>query len=34
LSAIRNASGKIKRPLVTGVKTIQTSAVVKYQYGL
>ncbi len=34
LSAIIIASGKPKRPKNTGYKTIQTSAVIKYQYGL
>lgn len=34
LSAINSASGKTKRPKNTGIKTIKTSAVIKYQYGL
>lgn len=34
MAAINRASGKIKRPKTTGYKTIQTSAVIKYQYGL
>ncbi|WP_394708425.1 energy transducer TonB [uncultured Desulfuromusa sp.] len=34
MEAINKASGKIKRPKSTGSKTIQTSAVIKYQYGL
>lgn len=32
--AIYSSNGKIKRPPTTGHKTIQTSAVIKYQYGL
>jgi TonB family protein len=34
MKAIKMASGKIKRPQSSGSKTIQTSAVIKYQYGL
>ena len=34
IEAINKASGKTKRPPNTGRKKIQTSAVIKYQYGL
>lgn len=34
IEAINKTSGKIKRPKNTGFQTIQTSAVIKYQYGL
>ncbi len=34
VAAINQASGKCKRPKNTGYKTIQTSAVIIYQYGL
>ncbi|MDX2495772.1 MAG: TonB family protein [Desulfuromusa sp.] len=34
VEAINKASGKTKRPQDTGFKTIHTSAVIKYQYGL
>lgn len=34
MAAITRASGKIKRPKSTGYKTLRTSAVIKYQYGL
>jgi len=34
LSAVSGTSGKTKRPKNTGAKNIQTSAVIKYQYGL
>lgn len=33
MEAINKASGKIKRPQSAGSRTIQTSAVIKYQYG-
>jgi TonB family protein len=34
LAAIKFVSGKIKRPKITGIQMIKTSAVIKYQYGL
>ncbi|XQW83846.1 energy transducer TonB [Thalassotalea piscium] len=34
LIAVESASGKTKRPKITGTTTIKASAVIKYQYGM